>query len=1207
MKKAAYATVGFLVVVVALLLALPSLVDLNDYKQEIVKQAAEITGRELTLDGDIGLSVLPAPTLSLAGVSLSNAEGGREPFLATLGELEVRVALWPLLSGQVQVERVTLVDPVIWLELLPSGQPNWEFEATPEQGASPEIGTEGSDGSGIGFRFDRIDVENGRITYIDPAGELEETIDAINVRVSAESLEGPFNVSGTIGVRKIAVALETSIGQLKSAAATPLRVTATVADPQVALRFNGTVSPAKAQASGALEFSGDSLLKLLALLLPEHSQELSRVSALSNQFGAKARVVADANGAEVNDIEIRLGSATANGAVNVLLGDAKRFDIALSVSPLQLEEWLSQPESDVPGKPESATDSGEARSSGSRAEFQLPSDVSGSVTVGIEALTYNDGVVSQVEFSANLADGAVTITRAAALLPGGSSLDLSGGMHPVDGVPQFEGQIKARSDNLRGLLGWLGVAVEGVSSNRLRTLDLASKIRATPKLVQMYGVDLRLDSSRLSGGLAYAFRERPAFSVDFVIDQLNLDAYLPKKTGVTAARSEPAKGEEQSSDGAQQGSLIPPQVAAVLEGIDTNTKISIGTLTYNDLAVKGLLVDVGLLGGELTIRNLDIQNLGGGSFTFKGNARGFSTRPSVTADLRVSAPDVADLARLAGLDLPVPPDRLGGIEIAGKVSGSADEVRLDLSIGAIGGDLGLKGTVDTLAPRPRLDLAFNLKNKSAANLFRLFDATVAEGGALRTGAVDASGTVMGATDNLSVDLSARIGDTEIGVAGNVSIGDAVTYNVALSAQHPDAAGFVREFGIDYQPAAVNLGALKFSADVAGTAGAAKITDLKGNFGPASAAGNISINLDQSRPRITGDLQTSEILIDLFLPRVEAPSAQSGGRDRKAGTSRWSSNPLDLSFLRTVDVALDVAARGIIYGTYTFAEPKLSLTVQDGALSIEPLTGKLFGGEVVLRGRLQEAEIPSANLSLRVSGGDLQQAIADTVGVDAVAGRVDIEGSVSTRGRSERELVSALNGSGSFAASDGTVTGIDLKSLSDRLKRLNEIPDYLALLQTTLNRGETRFTSLGGSVNIENGVIRTVDLGGELEAARLSGQAVVDLPRWLIDLRSELRLTEHPGAPPLGLEVHGSLDAPKRDVKTRQIEQYLARRVGGQLLQKVLPKEARGIGALLLGGQRESQSSATPAPSGQGEGEQEQRPEALTPETLLKGLFKRLGR
>ena len=1216
MRRAAYIAVALVAVVIGLVLALPSFLDLNDYKVEIADGVAAATGRELTLEGDFDLTLLPVPTLSVAGISLSNIEGARQPKLVEIGALEVRVALLPLLSRQVQVERVTLIDPVVWLEVLPSGRQNWDFSAPEKEGSGSGVEDSSDAGTGLNLSFDRINIENGKVNLLDPTQDLDESISSITAEVSAGSFDGPFDLKGSLVARGIEVGIQSSVGQLREAARVPVQVSATVGGSGLATQFSGNLSVGTAQLAGTLEIQAEQAIGILSALDPDQAGGISTIAALKKPLQAKAQVFASPGGVEINDVELQIGSSTANGAVNVLFGENLRFDVALSLSRLRLEDWLAQADSEEGSSQKTGDGNGDTPADPQTGwGFGVPDNIAGSIAIGIDALTYRDGVVSQVDITADLADGAIAITRAAALLPGGSSFDIRGNVSPVEGLPQFEGQVEARSDNFRALLDWLGIAVEEIASDRLRKLGFTSIVRATPELVQIYGVDMSLDSSRLSGGVAYALRDRPAFSVDFTIDQLNLDAYLPPAGAAKQVRKVSEAEAAGSQTSLAQEPLIPPQIASLLDGIDTNTKVSVGVLTLKDVSAKGLEIDIGLLGGTLTIRKASIESLAGGSFTLDGNARDFSSKPTINVQLKMAASDVAGLARLAGLELPVPSDRLGRIEIVGGISGRAEKLGVDLNIAAIGGDLTLKGTVDALALRPRLELALALRNKSVANIIQLFGTQEQNGRSLDSGAIDARGSLAGSIDNLSVDLSTRVGDSKLSIAGSVGMSDTLSYNVTVSAEHPDAARFVNDFGADYRPAAVNLGGLKLSADVSGTDKGAEISNLEGAFGPASLAGGLSLALDGPRPRVTGNLNASEILVDLFLPLADQSSAQEGSRSgsQRTAVSRWSSNPIDLSMLQSADVALEIAARGIIYGAYTFSDPKLSLSVQEGVLSIDPLVGKLFDGDVNVRGRLRDGEIPSLELAVNLGDADLQRAIVDIVGLDAVAGRVGIESAVSARGRSERELVSALNGTANFTAQQGVVRGIDLKSLSDRLKRLNEIPDYLALLQTTLNGGETRFTSLGGSFRINDGVMTSSDLGGDLEGARLSGQTIIDLPRWLIDLESEVRLTEHPKAPPLGLRVQGPLDAPQRDVKSQELERYLTQRVGGTLLQKVLPKEARGIGSLLLGGTGNAQDSDAPRQSGeeaasqQQQQQQQQKPEPLTPESLLKGLFKSLGK
>jgi hypothetical protein len=61
---------------------------------------------------------------------------------------------------------------------------------------------------------------------------------------------------------------------------------------------------------------------------------------------------------------------------------------------------------------------------------------------------------------------------------------------------------------------------------------------------------------------------------------------------------------------------------------------------------------------------------------------------------------------------------------------------------------------------------------------------------------------------------------------------------------------------------------------------------------------------------------------------------------------------------------------------------------------------------------------------------------------------------------------------------------------------------------------------------------------------------VDLPRWLLQSRAALRLSEHPGAPPLTMLLEGPLDEPRRSFDTRALQQFLAERLGRELFRRL---------------------------------------------------------
>ncbi|MCG7953882.1 MAG: AsmA family protein, partial [Candidatus Thiodiazotropha endolucinida] len=62
--------VGMVVVlVIAAIILIPMFVDPNDHKDRIVAEVKRATGRDLTINGDIGLSVFPRLALELNGLT----------------------------------------------------------------------------------------------------------------------------------------------------------------------------------------------------------------------------------------------------------------------------------------------------------------------------------------------------------------------------------------------------------------------------------------------------------------------------------------------------------------------------------------------------------------------------------------------------------------------------------------------------------------------------------------------------------------------------------------------------------------------------------------------------------------------------------------------------------------------------------------------------------------------------------------------------------------------------------------------------------------------------------------------------------------------------------------------------------------------------------------------------------------------------------
>jgi uncharacterized protein involved in outer membrane biogenesis len=70
------------------------------------------------------------PTVVVEEVKFSNTSWGSKPEMMSLKKFELKVALLPLITGNIQVNKIILIDPEFLLETNKKGTGNWSFLLT---------------------------------------------------------------------------------------------------------------------------------------------------------------------------------------------------------------------------------------------------------------------------------------------------------------------------------------------------------------------------------------------------------------------------------------------------------------------------------------------------------------------------------------------------------------------------------------------------------------------------------------------------------------------------------------------------------------------------------------------------------------------------------------------------------------------------------------------------------------------------------------------------------------------------------------------------------------------------------------------------------------------------------------------------------------------------------------------------------------------
>ncbi|MDX2238373.1 MAG: AsmA family protein [Hyphomonadaceae bacterium] len=296
------------------------------------RQIETTTGRSVTIEGEVGLTIFPALGLSAERVALSNPSGFPQGDFIAGRNAAFAVSVLPLLRGAIEVKRLTLDDALIDLRATAEGAANWTFPAAQaESQQQNELKA---------LRLENVRLRNGRVRFTGDSGEPIE-LTAIDAGVTLDSLDEPARIAAAFDYRGQRIDLTAEIAAPRAAlnqGETPITLQARA--PVIAASLTGAVDTAAGAVSGQIDARGDSLRALMAWMgapLPEGDQfgPFSIAGALTAADGAAA----------IAGGTYRLDAIAATGDVGLRSAAQDRLTAtgALRIAALDLNPYLPAP------------------------------------------------------------------------------------------------------------------------------------------------------------------------------------------------------------------------------------------------------------------------------------------------------------------------------------------------------------------------------------------------------------------------------------------------------------------------------------------------------------------------------------------------------------------------------------------------------------------------------------------------------------------------------------------------------------------------------------------------------------------------------------------------------------------------------------------------------------------------------------------------
>lgn len=534
-----------LALAIALAVAVTLLFDPKNYQPMLAGSVEQATGRKLTFSGDLGLDLFPCCSITLGRTALGNPPGFPAGDFASVGSASLSLKLWPLISSrEVQIGTVRLSGLDANLLVRNDGASNWTFEGREPAGdGTPADGADAGAGPERLF-IEGVEIENGRISYRDeqdPAAYLAE-----DLQLSTGHLEPgePFDLKLAT---KLTDQTDGTAGNvaLESTATVDKGFTRiTLANPSFDISAGGGVVPAKSL-----------VMKLGAAELGIENEQATRLrfKGLEGEFTLEAleALAGDAEGSFVaDDARLELGAA------NSLNVPALAADITVSGEK-------------TPG---------------------------GSV----------NSVVRLGGLSVDLDKMWAGIESLSADVTGlGGRLALTGSGRVADTGAALSGTMKLEPLSPRSVLAVLKQPEPQTADPKALTRLSGESAWALGKdSLQLDGMNLQLDDSRVTGTLAVTGFDKPATRFDLKLDTIDLDRYLEPDATPPAVGAAPAAINSPASPAED----IPVDL---LRDLRLDGRLQVGQFKLADVRLSNLDAKLKADGGKLRVEPLKGKLYGG--------------------------------------------------------------------------------------------------------------------------------------------------------------------------------------------------------------------------------------------------------------------------------------------------------------------------------------------------------------------------------------------------------------------------------------------------------------------------------------------------------------------------------------------------------------------------------------------------------------------
>ncbi|MFP6779663.1 MAG: AsmA family protein [Alphaproteobacteria bacterium] len=491
----------------------PMFINLKVWKPEIISMLEENTGKTARINGDIKLKIYPSPQVKVHDISLVDEKSGVVNNFFRTESVIAKLSFFPLLRGNIEIERIIFDNLTLNLLNKPNQKPNWVFEKNiikkdEIDEFDTEVFTKFNQIKYPNIKVNEYNIINGTIIYNNTSKVDFDNI-SIKTNENLNILEGKLNINDNDFILS-----SSFIKDSNNKDSWFTKFTLKNNDMYFKSDLDIMYSDFFPEIKGKLEANynninnilNDSSIKYLDLI----DYKTNFLGDLSLGFKNNDLFYS------IFNINANMGVFSFTGAVSGNNGIEPEIEIAFSSNNFDLDLFIENINNINKNYKNDTKEDKETYWYKHSGKFIL--------SIGTSKLL--DYPIRNISVEIDKDKNKYTLKSANAIFPGNTDIKFNGLFKKDFSV--FEGKTDLKSDNIRDFYKWLSIDLPNISDARMKKTNLNSDVVFRNGGATFAAIKGKIDSSDINGEARLRYGEVKSIFANLKINKLNLDSYLNK-------------------------------------------------------------------------------------------------------------------------------------------------------------------------------------------------------------------------------------------------------------------------------------------------------------------------------------------------------------------------------------------------------------------------------------------------------------------------------------------------------------------------------------------------------------------------------------------------------------------------------------------------------------------------------------------------------